>query len=339
MFCKKCGFKLLEGSEFCSKCGEDLKNKSKESKKEEIGTSAAIVLKNAEKIDFFIVPTVRLVIFSILSFGFYSVYWFSLNFSAIEKRRKNRQQKTHTTLWAFFNTLTSEILFKELSLIKKEATGKGFKISPAILGVIYFIFMVFGGYIFLSPFVFIYTALTFQKKVKEYQSYGLSNYNKAKFNWREIVVVIMGIVFVIIGLASEMSELENNSIDNTDKEALYSSGIVNDKNEFTQETLQYVVNELNRSLPEMIDSETRLDSLSVINRGLNYNYTLVNLRKNDLEDGAINDALKMDMKKEVCSNLDMKFYIENKAVMEYSYYDKNNQFIERITIDTGIDCQ
>lgn len=339
MFCKKCGFKLLEESKFCPKCGENLKNESEEAKKEEFKISDNVVLKNTEKVDFFIVPTARLVIFSILSFGFYSVYWFALNFNAIEGRRKNRGKKTHPNLWGFFNTLTSEILFKELSLIRKEATGKGFKVSPAILGVIYFIFMVFGGYIFLSPFVFIYTALTFQKKVKQYNGYGLSNYSKAKFNWREIVVVIIGIIFFIISLASEMSKLENSMINNNDKEVLYSSNIVNDKDEFNQENLQYVVNELNSSLPAVIDSETILESVNVINRGLNYNYTLVNLSKADLEEGAINDALKVDMKIGICNDLDMKFYVDNKAIMKYSYYDKNDVFIESITIDTGVDCR
>ena len=120
-----------------------------------------------------------------MSFGLYSLYWFALNFNAIEKRRKKRGKKTHSTLWGIFNTLTSEILFRELDLIKKETTGKGFKISPAVLGVIYFVFMVFGGFVLLSPFVFIATVLIFQKKVKDYSSNGASVYKQAKFNWRK----------------------------------------------------------------------------------------------------------------------------------------------------------
>lgn len=334
MYCTKCGFKLAEESKFCPKCGEELINKLEKNK-----INDEVILKNTEKVDFFIVPTTRLVIFSILSFGFYSVYWFSLNFSAIEKRRKARNQKTHTTLWAFFNTLTSEILFKELSLIKKEATGKGFKTSPAILGVIYFIFMVFGGYILLSPFVFIYTALTFQKKVKEYNVYGLSSFNKAKFNWREIVVVTIGMIFFVISFASGMAELEESGVNENNKEVPYSSEIVNNKDEFTQEVLQSVAIDANKELPKMLDSETRLDSVSAINKGLNYNYTLVNFNKTDLADGAINDTLKADMIKSMCASPDMKFYTDNKAIMKYSYYDKNNVFIESIIINTGTDCE
>lgn len=191
MFCSTCGAELKKDFKFCQKCGQE------KIVPLEANDSS---FKNNEKIEFFIVPTLRLIVFSILSFGFYSVYWFALNFNAIEKRRKSRKQKTHTNLWAFFNMLTSEILFKELSLIKKESTGKGFKISPAILGVFYFVFMVLGSYILLSPFVFIFTALTFQKKVKEYEVYGLSNYKKAKFSWKEVLVVFISL-FIFIGAA------------------------------------------------------------------------------------------------------------------------------------------
>ncbi|MFZ4648042.1 MAG: hypothetical protein ACOYMB_00195 [Patescibacteria group bacterium] len=155
--------------------------------------------KNSEEvISFFIVPTWRLVIFSILSYGFYSVYWFARNFNAIEKRKKKRGEKIYSTAWGFLNILSSEILFKELSLIKKETTGEGLKIQPAILGVMYFVFMVAARYVFLVPFVFIYTALTFQKNVKKYQSNPLVVYKQAKFNWKELAIVLIGILLLVI---------------------------------------------------------------------------------------------------------------------------------------------
>jgi len=79
MKCKKCDNLVGNNFKFCNKCGEsldvDVKFKKNLDKKED-----------TENVDFFMVPTWRLVIFSILSFGFYSVYLFSKNFSAIKKR-------------------------------------------------------------------------------------------------------------------------------------------------------------------------------------------------------------------------------------------------------------
>ena len=316
MFCSTCGAELKKDFKFCQKCGQE--------KTVPLETNDNS-FKNNEKIEFFIVPTLRLIVFSILSFGFYSLYWFALNFNAIEKRRKKRGKKTHSTLWGIFNTLTSEILFRELDLIKKETTGKGFKISPAVLGVIYFVFMVFGGFVLLSPFVFIATVLIFQKKVKDYSSNGASVYKQAKFNWREIIIVLVGLLFFISSLFSAFIEESNKQ----------------DLNEsFDSNILQSIVDEINLELPQMIDTETRLDYLSVIGlkTGIDYHYTLVNLSKSDLEIGDINDMLGENVKSFVCESPDMSYFIDNELIIKYSYYDKNNTFIESIVLDTKTEC-
>jgi len=316
MFCSTCGAELKKDFKFCQKCGQE--------KTVPLETNDNS-FKNNEKIEFFIVPTLRLIVFSILSFGFYSLYWFALNFNAIEKRRKKRGKKTHSTLWGIFNTLTSEILFRELDLIKKETTGKGFKISPAVLGVIYFVFMVFGGFVLLSPFVFIATVLIFQKKVKDYSSNGASVYKQAKFNWREIIIVLVGLLFFISSLFSAFIEESNKQ----------------DLNEsFDSNILQSIVDEINLELPQMIDTETRLDYLSVIGlkTGIDYHYTLVNLSKSDLEIGDINDMLGENVKSFVCESPDMSYFIDNELIIKYSYYDKNNTFIESIVVDTKTEC-
>lgn len=69
MFCKNCGNKLVNDSKFCGKCG--IKNETEEFKTNDY--------------DFLYIPINRLIWVSILSFGIYTIYWFSANWTAIKK--------------------------------------------------------------------------------------------------------------------------------------------------------------------------------------------------------------------------------------------------------------
>ena len=92
--------------------------------------------------------------------------------------------------------------------------------------------------------------------------------------------------------------------------------------------------EMNRSMPKMMDSETRLDSTSVENSTLNYHYTLINIDKEntvlDFED------VKSEMIKKAQDNLDtnpvMKDYRENNISLQYIFKDKKNNHIFDYTV-------
>lgn len=321
MYCSNCDTKILKDGKFCSSCGDKVlfNKESNIEKKDESSNKIKenINNKNGEKAEFAIIPITRLIIFSILSFGFYSVYWFALNFNAIENRRKKRNKKTRSAIWGLLNNVTSDILFRELYLIKKENTGKGFKVNPSVLAFFYFMLMVFGAYIFLTPFVFIFTAIYFQKEAKKYSKYKIY-----KLNWREFAVVGFAIIVFFI---SYHNEKEN--ITYVDFEA--------------RRIIAESVREINRDLPEMIDSETRLDIALLLGPRLdelNYKYTLINTNREDLEFGVINQTMRSDLIDFVCNSGDMKILRDNNYNVRYNYYDKNNIFIEDILIDTNKDC-
>ncbi len=317
MYCSKCGLKIIKNSKFCSGCGNKVFSLKEEKKEEKI---EPVSNKENEKTEFIIIPTARLIIFSILSFGLYSIYWFTLNFNAIENRRKLRKKKTHPVLWGIFNTLSSEYLFRELNLIKKEATNKGFKVSPAVLGVLYFILMVFGGFIFISPFIFIFTALYFQKKAKEYSEYKLSGYKIHKLNWGEFAIVIFAIIVFIISYSNNKDMIAND-------------------NEQARQIISETIRDLNRELPEMVDGETRMDYALLIDNEVNYAYTFVNISYHDLDPTFLSYSMKNDLIQFICNSSDMKMFRDYNYNFRYSYYDKNNTFIEDVFIDIIRDCK
>lgn len=188
MYCQNCGEKLKTNDKFCPSCGEKVLNEDMNPKSE--------VDKTAD-VTFVVISSTRLIIFSLLSFGFYSVYWFALNFAAIKERREARDKKTQPKLFGLFNTLTAQILFDELHLILKEGRGRGFRIHPFFYALLHFI-----GMVILAPITFIITALVFQAHLNEYQNVGGYNIEKIRVRLWELFIVVIGILFFILSLIS-----------------------------------------------------------------------------------------------------------------------------------------
>lgn len=92
--------------------------------------------------------------------------------------------------------------------------------------------------------------------------------------------------------------------------------------------------ELNKSMPKMMDAETRLDSASAGNATLNYHYTLINVEKNN---GELDfEAIKTELMKNAQDNLDtnpvMKAYRENDISLHYIFKDKQQNSVFDYTV-------
>lgn len=98
--------------------------------------------------------------------------------------------------------------------------------------------------------------------------------------------------------------------------------------------LKQVALELNKRSPQLVDSETRLDSSTASGDTLVYHFTLVNLTKNDTTVNLA--AAKGFITKQAQSNLDtnaqMKDLRAMKVKLKYDYKDKNNQPLFNFTI-------
>ena len=107
------------------------------------------------------------------------------------------------------------------------------------------------------------------------------------------------------------------------------------RNEVTPNSMLVTVSkEMNKTMPKMVDAETRLDSTSVKDSTLNYHYTLVNLVKDSTE---INlEEVKSTMKSRAQANIDtnvaMKEYRENNISLHYIFTDKEQNPVFDYTV-------
>ena len=101
--------------------------------------------------------------------------------------------------------------------------------------------------------------------------------------------------------------------------------------------LKKIAIEINKSAPTMIDKDTRLDNVSVFENTLQYNYTLINIAKDDA--GLDLDGAKKFIMKNAQDNLDnrpeMKDYREKKIALKYNYKDKNGKHLFDFTVKTN----
>jgi len=96
--------------------------------------------------------------------------------------------------------------------------------------------------------------------------------------------------------------------------------------------LMQAANEINKSCPVMVDHETRLDNaIALPDNVFQYNYTLVNLEKKDINIPEIKNYLKPKILNTIKTNPDLKFFRDHKTTMSYSYNDKNGIYLFKLT--------
>lgn len=100
--------------------------------------------------------------------------------------------------------------------------------------------------------------------------------------------------------------------------------------------LMKISDDMNKKCPIMIDNETQLDNSKVFDNTLQYNYTLINVVKNDSSFDLV--GAKKFIMKNAQDNLDnrpeMKSYREKKVALKYNYKDKNGKKLFDFTINS-----
>ena len=90
---------------------------------------------------------------------------------------------------------------------------------------------------------------------------------------------------------------------------------------------------INESCPIMVDSETRLDnSISLPENIFQYNYSLINLEKVDVNTEDMRNFLEPTLTNSVKTTPQMEIQRENKMTINYHYKDKNGEFLLLISI-------
>jgi hypothetical protein len=96
--------------------------------------------------------------------------------------------------------------------------------------------------------------------------------------------------------------------------------------------------ELNQSLPSMIDKETRLDRVTVGSDAvLTYHYTFPNYEAEKLSSDWIRTELRPGVVRRVCNNEDMKPSLQYGGIYSYSYSGRDQKLIGSFQVSRG-DC-
>jgi hypothetical protein len=97
--------------------------------------------------------------------------------------------------------------------------------------------------------------------------------------------------------------------------------------------LAQVAGEINKTLPMMVDSATRLDTvIPGPGEKLTYCYTLVNEEKESVDVAALEKALRPQAISGYKTSTQMKSFREHNVELNYQYKDKKGNFIFELAI-------
>jgi hypothetical protein len=105
------------------------------------------------------------------------------------------------------------------------------------------------------------------------------------------------------------------------------------KNYSIDKEMMAAASEINKSCPVMVDSETRLDnSIALPNNVFQYNYTLVNVEKGNVDTVSMKNYLEPNITNFVKSSPQMQYQRDNKCILNYCYKDKRGLYLFLITV-------
>nr|WP_319397652.1 hypothetical protein [uncultured Carboxylicivirga sp.] len=97
--------------------------------------------------------------------------------------------------------------------------------------------------------------------------------------------------------------------------------------------LMKTASNLNKECPMMVDQETRLDNaIALSNDVFQYNYTLVNIRKDSIDLEAFNNYMKPMLVNNVKTSPDLKVFRDHNITLAYQYKDNDGAFVTKIEI-------
>lgn len=94
---------------------------------------------------------------------------------------------------------------------------------------------------------------------------------------------------------------------------------------------------INKSLPSMIDNDTRLDHVSIQDKDVHYNYTLVNWLAADLDVTRFTSVMTPKLKTVMCANEETRPLLNEGRKLVYMYRDKSSRPVAKIVVEKS-DC-
>lgn len=97
--------------------------------------------------------------------------------------------------------------------------------------------------------------------------------------------------------------------------------------------LTKAVIEINGSVPQKLDEETRLDSAATFSKYIIYNNTMTNFTAEQLDVKLLDPIIEETVIGSLCANKGLVGLIEGGVTMVYRYHGKNGQFITELSKD------
>lgn len=94
---------------------------------------------------------------------------------------------------------------------------------------------------------------------------------------------------------------------------------------------------INKSLPSLIDNDTRLDYVSIQDKDVYYNYTLVNWLAADLDTSRFISVMTPKVKTAQCANGETRPLLNEGRKLVYMYRDKASKPVAKIVVEKS-DC-
>ena len=102
--------------------------------------------------------------------------------------------------------------------------------------------------------------------------------------------------------------------------------------------LREVADQINRSMPVMIDKETELMPSAGYDGMLVYNYRLVSYSASQIDPRKFAAGVKEKVSQSACNRPETRDdFLKNGVTLRYSYFDKDNQHIATVDV-TPADC-
>lgn len=101
----------------------------------------------------------------------------------------------------------------------------------------------------------------------------------------------------------------------------------------TEDKIIRMCSEMNKKMPIMVDSETRLDNVSPLpGKSFVYNYTLVNDTIERLDVPAIKSAMLPQITNRALTTADFKPILDEGVIVIFKYFDKNGKYLFEIPV-------
>jgi hypothetical protein len=91
--------------------------------------------------------------------------------------------------------------------------------------------------------------------------------------------------------------------------------------------------EMNLTLPQLVDDNTRLDRTSVVDTSFVYHFTLLHYPAADIDSHNFSDVMRVELHESICLSEEMDIFLGNNIPLIYAYSGMYGESLASVIID------